>query len=214
MGMFDTYDDLGKNYIQPSEPKRPLNKNKLQPLVMKKPYEEYNAEGELIGYYWYYGDTVELDFHITGEITIESDSIIYCGANECPTIDTEGVIDQKAINIVDFISWTLTAITEDLEYVWTQDEIFTEPTDGDIPMYISAQSFLKDKQISVRLFNFRGEELDIKTYAGSADIKYTIDKELSDTLLPSVYKCTVTIWSDEGLSKEILSKQDCVLTVK
>lgn len=37
----------------------------------KMPYETYNSKGILTGCYWYYGDTIELNFIIDGEVTAE-----------------------------------------------------------------------------------------------------------------------------------------------
>lgn len=35
---------------------------------IKKPLEEYNAKGEMIGYSWYYGDEIVLEFETTGTV--------------------------------------------------------------------------------------------------------------------------------------------------
>ena len=44
---------------------------------MGKPYEEYDVSGNLIGYWWYYGNTINLEFNIEGEVTYEgNDSYI------------------------------------------------------------------------------------------------------------------------------------------
>ena len=71
MGMFDSYETLNNNYVpqnkKPIPPCSPEN-SVFEPLRPRKPYEEINAKGELIGYYWYYGDTVNLDFTIEGDI--------------------------------------------------------------------------------------------------------------------------------------------------
>ena len=37
----------------------------------KEPYGDYNALGELQGYFWYYGETINLTFSIEGEITTD-----------------------------------------------------------------------------------------------------------------------------------------------
>lgn len=54
MGMFDQYDNLSDFYV-PSNVKPCPNiypdQSKLDSCLGKKPYEEYNAEGELIGYW-------------------------------------------------------------------------------------------------------------------------------------------------------------------
>lgn len=114
MGMFTNYENLQDNYIPnnicpPTPCPSPCPpESKLQPCKPKLPYEEYNATGDLIGYWWYYGDTLNLEFNIEGELVVE-------GNNQ----------------------------------------------------YVDASDFLKDKQITVQLFNFRRELIDSKTYAGN-----------------------------------------------
>lgn len=73
--MFDTYENIPQNYVPNNiKPNDPLAckcpPNKLEPIKPILPYEEYNVEGELIGYYWYYGDQVNLEFNIDGEVTL------------------------------------------------------------------------------------------------------------------------------------------------
>lgn len=161
MGMFTNYENLQDNYIPnnicPSTPcPNPCPpESKLQPCKPKLPYEEYNATGELIGYWWYYGDTLNLEFNIEGELVVE-------GNNQ----------------------------------------------------YVDASDFLKDKQITVQLFNFRRELIDSKTYAGNTTIIYPIDKELSKKLVRSVYYCSLTVWKGDDLNNTIFEQQDCTLTVR
>lgn len=69
MGMFDSYENVRDHYVQPNKPITPKPDNRLEPLKLRMPYEELNAKGELVGYYWYYGDTINLEFTIEGEVT-------------------------------------------------------------------------------------------------------------------------------------------------
>lgn len=73
MGMFSNYNEhdyfipnntncsfpLGQSYTKLSNDKACL------------PYCEYNSKGECIGYYWYYGESMNLDFDIEGELTTD-----------------------------------------------------------------------------------------------------------------------------------------------
>ena len=59
----------GTNVVRPV-PVPPLPPT-LEPCRPKVPFESYNAKGELDGYWWYYGDTIVLEFNITGEVVIE-----------------------------------------------------------------------------------------------------------------------------------------------
>ena len=214
--MFDTYEHLQDNYIpnniNPCPPKK-CNDEKLDPCIIKKPYEDYNIEGEVVGYWWYYKDILNLEFNITGDVVVEDNAIVYTAIGEKPTTETIGEIDQKAYNVVDLLSWTCTAIDGD-KYHWTEDVEFDNPEAGDRNIYITAEDFMKDKQVTVQLYNFRHEPLVLKTYAGSTKIIFAIDKEMSEQLVKGVYYCTLTIWSGDTFNKTIFEQTDCTLTVK
>ena len=69
--MFTNYQNLASSYIPnnlDNHLSTPCSYTKLNPCEMTKPYELYDAKGELEGYYWYYGNTINLDFTIDGEI--------------------------------------------------------------------------------------------------------------------------------------------------
>ena len=80
--------------------------------------------------------------------------------------------------------------------------------------YIPASDFLKDKQIIVRLFNFRREMIAEKFYPGSTQIIFSIDKELSKKLVKSVYYCSLLLTNNEDLNYTLFYQSDCTLTVK
>ena len=70
MSLFgNSWDNLEDNYVPTNTPSCPSKNKVYDPLRPKKPYEEYNAKGELIGYWWNYGDTVNLEFKLSGQIT-------------------------------------------------------------------------------------------------------------------------------------------------
>lgn len=79
-GIFDNYENLSDNYIPsnscyPSCPKPSNNCLNLEPCHPTKPYyTDYDIEGNIAGYWWYYGNTLNLEFTIEGEITIEGSS--------------------------------------------------------------------------------------------------------------------------------------------
>lgn len=66
MGMFDGFDS---NNLTPAIPEE--DTSVLQSSSPTKPYEDYNIEGDLIGYWWYYGDAIDLQFDISGEVTFD-----------------------------------------------------------------------------------------------------------------------------------------------
>lgn len=228
MGMFTSYDCLADNYtpnnIKPPKPNTcdcPSEPSNLSPRAPKKPYEDYNVKNELIGYWWYYGDTINLDFHITGDIIVEDDAIIYTAINDKPTEQTVGRDGQKAYNITDLKSWTcsIDSSTETIRYIWTEDEQFENPEEGSRNIYVSAEEFVKDKFITFTLYNFRWEEIDKKTYNGTTDIIYEIDADLSKKLVKGVYYGKLVLW-DNDLNNEpkiistLFESNDCTFTVK
>ena len=215
MGMFLNYQDIAANYTPNNLYKKfpqYSNASKLQPLDITKPYEEYDIKGNLIGYYWYYGNTINLDFTIDGEITVESDALILSNKGEYPDQTTVGKLRQKCYNIVDFISWTCTGIIDN-SYIWTQDSEFTYPEYSDRPVYVSSEDYLKDKKILVTIYNFRHEPIVDKLFEGSPNIVFTIDKELSQLLIKNVYYCSLTVFNDDT-NITIFSIEDCKLVVK
>ena len=84
--MFDTYENIPQNYI-PNNIKPNSNLScaypttQLEPIKPILPYEEYNAQGELIGYFWHYGDTLNLEFDVDGEVSLLDDGT-YISASE------------------------------------------------------------------------------------------------------------------------------------
>lgn len=86
--MFSKYDNLSAQY-KPSNLNPPFEQPKpLVSNVIYKPFEEYDAFGNLIGYWWYYGDTKNLEFNISGEIVVE---------NESTYVDVEDFLSDKEI---------------------------------------------------------------------------------------------------------------------
>lgn len=70
--MFDKYNEAGK---VPNNLYAPASCH-LAPRVPGKPFEDINYAGELVGYYWYYGDTVKLEFTIDGEVMDDAGNYI------------------------------------------------------------------------------------------------------------------------------------------
>lgn len=215
MRMFSNYQDLANNYIPnnlmysfPSCTKQ----SKLAPVESSKPYEEYDVHGELIGYFWHYGDTVNLDFTIDGEITVETDAIIFSAHNMYPTNTTEGFIGQRCYNVADFKSWTCVSVQNGI-YYWTEDAEFTYPSDASQSVYMSAEDYLRDKEIDVVLYNFRMEPICKRTFSGSPQVVFQIDAELSATLVKGIYYCSVNVYNSK-MNQTIFDSSDCKLLVK
>ena len=216
MGMFLNYQNIADNY-KPNNLinafPRKMNSSKLDPLDASKPFEEYNAKGELSGYFWRQGETLNLEFNIDGEITLEANAILLTAKGQAPTLNTLGKVGQRAYNIVDFRSLTCSAVTTTGKYIWEEDAEFTYPLNSDRSVYISAEDYLKDKQVEVTLYNFRMEPICKKLYNAAPTIIFPIDRELSKVLPKGIYHCSVSVFNDE-VCYTIFDANDCDLLVK
>ena len=198
--MFLNYHNIADNYKPnnlinafPSE----IIPSKLAPVDASKPYEEFNAKGELEGYFWRYGETLNLEFNIDGEITIESDAIVTDIHKQVPSKQTVGYIGQKCYNLVDLRSWTCTVLMNG-NYIWTEDESFTYPTEGDIKkIYLSADSYLKNKNIEIVIYNFRMEPIYRETHLAMPKVIFPITPELSKKLVKGTYYCSLCVFNEE-----------------
>lgn len=91
--IFDSYDNLKEQYIPSNmnkEPCPPKANPFLDPAIPKKPYCEYNAEGEIVGYWWPYGNTVNLEFDLDGYVTVDGSDVY---------IDARDFIKDKQIKV-------------------------------------------------------------------------------------------------------------------
>lgn len=219
MGMFLNYHNISDNYVPNNliaEYTKVTTESKLAPIEASRPFEEFNVKGELIGYFWRYGETLNLEFNIDGEITVESDAIIFKSKGQEPTTKTEAKVGQRAYNIADYRSWTCDSISikdYDYEYQWTEDAEFTYPLISDRKIYLSAVDYLKDKHVEVALYNFRMEPIYSRIFEASPTIIFHIDPELSKTLVKGIYYCTVKVFN-EDISSTIFDANDCSLIVK
>ena len=215
MGMFLNYHNIADNYTPNNLVcSFPVGKSytKLAPVQASKPYEEYNAKGELIGYFWRYGETLNLEFNIEGEIAVESDAMVFVNSGDYPTISTQGFLNQRAYNIADLRSWTLTSIIDN-NYIWEEDEEFMYDEYSETCIYVSAEDFLADKNVDVTLYNFRMEPIHQETYKGTSKIIFPITQELSKTLKRGIYYCSLTVFNDE-VRIPVFGSHDCTLLVK
>lgn len=186
---------------------------KLDPLKASKPFEHYNAKGELIGYFWQYGETLNLEFNIDGEIVIESDAYVYRAAGDGPNLETRGKIGQRAYNITDLRSWTCIQIVDN-KYIWEEDSEFIHDGEDAIEsVYVTAEDFLKNKQAEFIIYNFRLEPIYTSVDDAKTKLIYPIDTELSKKLVKGIYYCSLSIF-DEQLKQQIFGSTDCTLLVK
>lgn len=214
MGMFLNYQNIANNYMPNNLTcSFPVGKSytKLDPIQASKPYEEYNTKGELIGYFWRYGETLNLEFNIDGEITIEDDAIILTASGEVPS-KTTGKVMQRAYNVVDLRSWTCMIVDADGNSDWKEDDDFTYSETGK-SVYLSAADFLKDKKVDISLYNFRHEPIHTEVFDGTTKVIFNITPELSKKLIRGIYYCSLTVFNDE-VNLPIFTNSDCTLLVK
>lgn len=216
MGMFLNYQNIADNYMPNNLinafPHK-MNSSKLDPLDASKPFEEYNTKGELTGYSWRQGETLNLEFNIDGEITLEANAILFKATGQTPVTNTVAKVGQRAYNIIDLRSWTCVAITSNGDRTWQEDAEFTYPLNSDRSVYISAADYLKDKSVEVTLFNFRMEPICKKIYSASPTIIFAIDRELSKILPRGIYYCSVVVFNND-VCYTIFDSTDCNLLVK
>lgn len=214
--MFTNYQNLSDYYVPNNLSKyicTPTSyTSKLDPTEASKPYELYDAKGNLEGYYWYKGDQVVLDFSIDGEITVECNALIFTTPGEEPNLHTEARLGQMAYNVIDFKSWKCVAYFKDM-YVWELQPEFVYPLGGDKSVFIDASDYMKDKVLTFTIYNFRLEPIYNKNFEGTSSFKMYINKELSDSLNKGIYYCSLEV-SGKDSHQMVFAPEDCKLLVK
>lgn len=214
------FDNLNINKIPNN-----LNSNLPNMRNCKLPYEEYNDMGEFVGYSWKYGDTVTLEFNLSGELTVESNALIYTALGASPDESTVGTINQKAYNTTDLISWTCTSIKDDT-YTWTQNEEWSAPSAG-INTYVTVKDYLENKYLYIDIYNFRYE----KEYSSEAiEAKEIIYLDMTPDMISTtpnmteveykplsrgVHYLTLTLKDeDNNYIDTLIGQQECPLIIK
>lgn len=214
MGMFLNYENIESNYV-PNNLVRSYgigkSYTKLDPIQASKPYEEYNSKGELIGYSWRYGESINLEFNIDGEVTVETNALVFTREGQKPS-ELEGALGLRAYNVVDKFSWTCVNIV-DGRFVWRQDSEFVYDCMSTRSIYVDASDYLADKHVVVSIYNFRHELIQRKTFSGKTQIVYSIDAEESKKLNRGIYYCSLRVVND-SVDLCLFDEQDCVLLIK
>ena len=215
MNMFvnyqNPYQEIPNNQYKAFHLVRPASK--LDPIEASKPYELFDTKGNLEGYYWNYGDSINLEFNIDGEITIESDALILKRVGEAPATAKLGAkVGTRCYNIVDLRSWTCVGI-ENHTFAWTEDPEFSYMLNGDRSIYVSAADYLRDKTLIAHIYNFRFEEIYKEYLAGSTQAILTITPELSKELTKGIYYCSLEVVGN-NTQQTIFNAADCKLLVK
>ena len=211
MPVFNNYNNININ-------NKPYNSNccntNLNIPFVKEPNVDYDANGNVIGYFWHYGDAIDFNIHLTGTVQVPVNSIIYYYYGECPSENTAGEIGNKAYNVVDLKSWTCTAIVEDepIKYCWTLDDEFLD-TEVGLKVYMTAEQYLSDKYIRVTIYTDRHVEYQTIKLEGHADISLHIGPSGDITYPRGVYYMDVVV-CDEANDRYETVINNVMLTVK
>lgn len=123
-GMFDNYknplheDDCEEKQIPTNKPE--LNNCICNSNKLRKPFESYDEEGNVIGYWWYEGDTIALEFIIDGEILLDQKIVENINGEDVirivPTyIPVEDFIKNKVLTFTMYNFRGEPVITKDFE---------------------------------------------------------------------------------------------------
>lgn len=213
--MFTNYNNISPSYVPNNM--HIINTDiqsytKLNPIDISKPYELYNAKNELEGYFWYHGESIVLDFAIDGEITVETDALVFNSKGEYPSETTKGYVGQVAYNTADYKAWKCSTIV-DKRYIWTQEGEIGYNSALSRSIYIDASDYLRDKNIELKIFDFRYNQIYSKIIAGTEKALFEIDKELSTKMIPGIYYCSLEVYNDR-VNQKIFGTDNCKLLVK
>ena len=200
MGMFTGYDTLQNNYIPNNLPNCPAPDSKLTPICPNKPYVDYDINGNVQGYWWYYGDTVNLEFNISGESVYEGEPEVTGNTITSGTTNIEPTEDGNYIDIMDFLADKQILIQL---YNFRQEELAIDIPD-------SCTNGCLDKEIIKKTF---GTDQLIKNKDGSVSLVFGIDKNLSQAMVKGVYFISLKIISND-LQDTLFQQSDAILTVK
>ena len=170
------------------------------------PFPIYNARGQLKGYFWNYGDTLQFSFSPYKVIKVEEDSLIFDRYDEFPSSSDIGIPGQKAYNTESAKSWTCVGPLGLDEVEWEEDKFLSYPEDGtkEISIRLGAND---SNRMLVEVFNFRWEKFHSFETTGNDitnSITIDIDKELSSKFVPGIYYFIFKTISD--LNSEVVNK--------
>lgn len=196
--MFENYENLSSQYIPSNLNKTPCAPCNTEP---KQPFEDYDAEGKLVGYWWNYGDTINLGFELTGEVVAED-----------TYISIRDFIINKNIKIQlynfrhELIDTQLFSGKDHQDFTYTVDYKVNNSTQGTRYTYsngtYSPVDLPKNFVAGVTYYN-----------QNPVTVNYSIDSSLSSKLTRGVYYCSLIIY-DENSSITVISQNDFTLTVK
>ena len=190
--MFTNYQNLSEYYMPNNLCKQqtvPTSYTKLMQNNKTKPYELYNAKGELEGYYWHYGDHIELEFNLAGELTLDDDT---------PTgsfIDIRDFLANKNL-IIKLYDFRFNIIHTKVSNTYYEALLDKNETWGDTIDFIDAGNAFSEYMIDT-----------------DPAVKLTIDHELSMKMVKGVYYCSLEV-EGQDFHEILFGPEDCKLLVK
>lgn len=159
--MFNKYGNIPTSYDIYTYETLDINWNKI-----RKPLEQYNAMNQLVGYTWYYGDEIVLEFETTGTVDYATD-----------TYDDSSDIDDSGDFYEDVETYLSKGILKLEIFDFRREKVFEQVLPGS-----SDVKFLLTKKSSERLFKgiyrckltFIGEDCAVQTLITPEDYIITI----------------------------------------
>ena len=199
MQLFDNFEHMPPWYV-------PNNMFPPVPQILKelcdKTVHPVFKDGRHIGYWWNWGDIVQIPINNSITISLPAGAIVVYDI-DTPDENTVGdFIGQKYYNLTQMRSWTLDNIlnNEELDidgdsscsYVWVEDEKFTYPEPGVDTITVSSDLCCCN-QIVAQLFNFRKEMIKSWVFNEGNHFDITLTPEESLQIPPGIYYLNVHI---------------------
>lgn len=199
MGLFDNYQNIKPN--NPSQPNnitpRPQppkpNCSKVEPCTPPQPFAEYNVEGTQVGYWWYYGNSVNLVFDIEGEVVQEL-------KEETPATEIENEITPMNTGLIVPADEFLLGKKATIKLY----NFRREPLD----------SIISGQCTAIYDIEKENPHIEIDSDKHMVSIEFPIDIELSKKLVRGNYYISLEVSDTLDFDRTLFYQNDCVLTVK
>ena len=99
------------------------------------------------------------------------------------------------------------------EYSWTEIPFEHDLAQCSESIYVSASDYLSDKQLELKLLNFRLEPIYSQVFSGTSKLVFTVDKELAAKLRKGIYYCSLAVVTDT-IKTVVFEATDCKLLIK
>ena len=143
MDMFNNYNNIPENYT-PNNFKKCLDvpdcNSKLIVIETSNPYAIVNINGDLLGYSWNYGDTLNLHFKLIGEFDVENSEPIYFISHNCKDVPDSPQVSQ--ITAEEFVKDK----TIEIEFLnFRQEVVYSKTLPGSVDIIIPIDDTIYNK---------------------------------------------------------------------